>query len=70
MYKCFSFNTKNGTALPPAPWKVSAVAQEKRRRSEEPEENHPPSKQQKVAAVKTINTDTVARLWEESDSDF
>jgi len=69
-YECFSFNTKNGTALPPAPWKVSAVAQEKRRRSEEPEENHPPSKQQKVAAVETINTDTVAPLWEESDSDF
>ena len=41
-YECFSFNTKHSTALPPAPWKVSAVAQEKRRRSEEPKENHPP----------------------------
>jgi len=33
-YECFSFNTKKGTALPPAPWKASAAIQGKRKRSE------------------------------------
>jgi len=35
---------------------------------EEPEET-PQAKQQKVAAVDTMETDTIAPLWE-SDSDF
>jgi len=30
-YECFSFNTRKRTALPPAPWKASAVAQAKRK---------------------------------------
>jgi len=61
-YECFSFNTKKGTALPPAPWKASAVIQGKRKRSEEPEEAAPANKQQKVAAVVTMYTDTVRPL--------
>ena len=69
-YQCFSFNTKKGTALPPAPWKASAVAQGKRKRSEEPEEAAPANKQQKVAAVETMDTDAVRPLWEDSESDF
>jgi len=58
-YECFSFNTKKGTALPPAPWKASAVAQGKQKRLEEPEEAAPANKQQKVAAVETMDTDAV-----------
>ena len=66
-YECFSFNTKRGTALPPVPWKTSAVSEGKRKRSEEPEER-PAAKQQKVAAVETMETN--APLWEDSESDF
>jgi len=69
-YECFSFNTKKGTALPPAPWKASAAIQGKRKRSEEPEEAAPTSKQQKVVAVETMDTDAVRPLWEDSESDF
>jgi len=70
-FDCFSFQTAQGTELPPAPWKVSAVAKGKRKRSEEPEEpgETPQAKQQKVAAVDTMETDAIASLWE-SDSDF
>jgi len=68
-YECFSFNTKRGTALAPAPWETSAVVQGKQKRSEEPETT-PLAKQQKVAAVETIETDAIAPLWEQSDSDF
>jgi len=35
-YELFLFNTKRGTALPPAPWKTSAVSEGKRKQSEEP----------------------------------
>jgi len=70
-YECFTGNTKKGTALPPAPWRVSAVAMtapEKRKQSEEPDA--PPAKQQKVAAADTMDTDH-GKLWENSeDSDF
>jgi len=69
-YECFSFNTKKGTTLPPAPWKASAVIQGKRKRSEEPEESAPASKQQKVAAVETMDADAIRPLWEDSESDF
>ena len=66
-YECFSFNTRKGTALPPAPWKASAVTQGKRKRSEEPEASAT-AKQQKVAAVEAMDMD--APLWEDSESDF
>ena len=69
-YECFSFNTKKGTTLPPAPWKASAVAQGKQKQSEEPEEAAPANKQKKVAAVETMDTDAVRPLWEDSESDF
>ena len=66
-YECFSFNTKKGTTLPPAPWKAAAV-REKRKRTEEPEER-PAAKQQKVSAVEGMITDQP--LWADSeDSDF
>jgi len=68
-YECFSFNTKLGTALPPVPWKTSVVSEGKRKRSEEPEERHT-AKQQKVVAVETMETNAVAPLWEDSESDF
>jgi len=55
--------------LPLAPWKASAVSEGKRKRSEEPE-TLTATKQQKVAAVETMDTDTVAPLWEDLDSDF
>ena len=55
--------------LPKAPWKAAGALKGKRKRDEEVEE-HPTTNQQKVAAVETIDTDTVAPLWEESDSDF
>jgi len=69
-YECFSFNTRKGTALPPAPWKAAAVAQGKRKRSEEPEEAMLANKQQKVAAVETMDADTMRPLWEDSELDF
>jgi len=67
-YECYAFTTRNGTALPPAPWKVAATTQGKRKRSEEPEEPSA-TKQQKVAAVEEMVTDLP--LWADSgDSDF
>jgi len=68
-FECFSFNTLRGTALPKAPWKAPA-ARQKRGREDEEEEKAPATKQQKVVAVETMETDAVAPLWEESDSDF
>jgi len=65
-YECYAFTTAKGTSLPPAPWKVAAVAPGKRKRSEEPEET-PMTKNQKVAAVEEM--DTNVPMWE-SDSDF
>ena len=63
-YDCFSFQTVQGTALPPAPWKVAAVETMKRKRENEPEEP-PAAKQQKVAAVEEMATDLP--LWEDSE---
>jgi len=68
-FECFSFNTRKGTLLPPAPWKTAAVTDGKRKRSEEPEDQ-PAAKQQKIAAVETMDTNAVAPLWEDSESDF
>jgi len=68
-FKCFSFNTLQGTALPKAPWKAAAAGQKWGRENEKDEEA-PATKQQKVAAVEIMETDVVAQLWEESDSDF
>jgi hypothetical protein len=68
-FDCFSFETRRGTKLPPAPWKTSAVSTEKRKRSEEPEVQ-PAAKQQKIAAVETMDTEAIAPLWDDSESDF
>jgi len=59
-YDCFSFQTVQGTALPPSPWKVAAVETTKQKREDEPEEP-PAAKQQKVAAVEEMTTDRP--LW-------
>ena len=67
-YECYAGTTAKGTALPKALWKVSAVAPGKRKRTEEPDA--PPAKQQKVAAVETMDTDTVVPFWEDSELDF
>jgi len=58
-----------GTALPKAPWKATGASEGKRKREEEAEEL-PATKQQKVAAVETIDTNAVAPLWEDSESNF
>jgi len=68
-FECFSFHTLQGTALPKAPWKAAAAGQKQERENKKDEEA-PATKQQKVAAVETMETDAVAPLWEESDSDF
>ena len=78
-FDCFSFQTTQGTNLPPAPWKVAAVSQptpsgKKRACSEEVPAPPPAAKLQKVAAVETMDVDaglTLAQRWEDSeDSDF
>jgi len=75
-YDCFAFQTIQGTALPPAPWKATAVltanptavSAEKRKREDEPE-NVLATKQQKVAAADGMVTNLP--LWADSeDSDF
>jgi len=67
-YNCFSFQKVQGTALPPAPWKVAAVETTKRKRENETEEPLT-AKQQKVAAVEAMTTDLP--LWTDSeDLDF
>ena len=68
-FECFSFQTKKGTTLPPAPWKVAAIREGKRKRSEEPEEPSP-AKQQKIAAVETMETEPLSARWDNSESDF
>jgi len=73
-FDCFSFQTVQGTELPPTPWKVGAVAntrntsEGKRKREEDPIDPVA-AKQQKVAAVEEIVTDQP--LWVDTDdSDF
>ena len=68
-FECFSFNTLQGTTLPKAPWKAAGASEGKRKRDEEVEE-HPAAKQQKVAAAEIMDTDAMAPLWEDSESDF
>ena len=68
-FECFSFNTLQGTTLPKAPWKAAGASEGKRKRDEEVEE-YPAMKQQKVTAVETMDTNTIAPLWEDSESDF
>jgi len=46
------------------------AAGQKRGRENEKDEEAPAAKQQKVAAVETMETDAVAPLLEESDTDF
>jgi len=79
-FDCFSFQTAQGTALPPAPWKVAAAARSeqtttpasgKRRQAQEPEEEaRPAAKQQKIAAVETMETDLPLWANSEEESDF
>ena len=66
-----------GTALPPAPWKVAPAATTERvataggkRKREDESEAAPTTKQQKVATVEEMITDLP--LWEnsEDESDF
>ena len=73
-YDCYAGTTTAGTALPKAPWKVSAVntagpvTAPKRKREEEESSAVQPSKLQKVAAVDTMEP---TNLWADSeDSDF
>jgi len=66
-FECFSFNTRRGTTLPLAPWKVAAVGT---KRPREEEENPAPAKQQKIVAVKTMDTDADTPLWEDCETDF
>ena len=74
-FDCYSFQTMQGTALPPAPWKVPAARTNgpaptgKRNREDEPE-TVPPLKQQKVAAVEAIETDLPLWANSEEESDF
>jgi len=76
-FDCYSFQTMQGTALPPAPWKVAAAATTERvataggkRKREDESEAAPTTKQQKVATVEEMITDLP--LWEnsEDESDF
>jgi len=73
-HDCYSFQTIQGTELPPAKWKVAAVnppapelASGKRKR--EGDEGNATAKQQKVAAVEEMNIEPPA--WADAeDSDF
>jgi len=73
-FDCFSFQTTQGTELPPAPWKVGGVANtrntsEGKRKTEEDPIDTPAAKLQKVAAVEEIFMDQP--LWVDTDdSDF
>jgi len=67
-YNWFSFQTVQGTILPPTPWKVAAVETTKWK-SEDQLEEPLVAKQQKVAAVEEMAMDLP--LWADSeDSDF
>jgi len=75
-YDCFSFQTVEETTLPPAPWKVAAVATAapttvpsgKGSRQDVPEST-PATKHQKVGAVEEMVTELP--LWADSEeSDF
>jgi len=67
-YECLSFKTQKGTVLPPAPWKVGAVSDEKRKQDGE-EDAIPTAKQRKVAAVETMEIDALP-MWESEEEDF
>ena len=76
-FDCFSFQTVQGTTLPPAPWKAAAVPppkEGKKRGLDDGAADAPAAKQQKVAAVEIMDIDAGPRLaqrWEDSeDSDF
>jgi len=64
-----AFNTRKGTTLPPAPWKVAAVTEGGKRKREEEENVSPVAKQQKVAEVETMDVEQMP-LWESDESDF
>ena len=73
-HDCYSFQTVQGTELPPATWKVNAVnppTQEPTmgKRKREDDEGNAATKQQKVAAVEEMVTDLPS--WADpEDSDF
>lgn len=77
-FECFSFQTTQGTTLPPAPWKVAALSEVQpapestagptatgagKRKREDDLPKDSASKQQKVAAVEEMITDLP--LWED-----
>jgi len=69
-YKYLAFNTRRGTKLPPAPWKVGTVTEGKACKCEaEENEESPATKQQKVVAVETMEVDALP-IWESNESDF
>jgi len=72
-FDCFSFQTVQGTALAPAPWKAAAVHENphtagsaKKRGHDEEDPEPQPAKQQKVAAVEEMTTDIP--LWADQDA--
>jgi len=68
-FECLSFQTRKGTKLPPAPWKIAAVSTPTGKRGREEKEEEPAAKQQKTAAVET-REDEAMPMWESEDSDF
>jgi len=68
-YECLSFQTHRGTKLPPAPWKTAAVSAPTGKWGREEDKEEPTAKQQKIAAVETMEVDTMP-MWESDDSDF
>jgi len=68
-YECLSFQTRRGTKLPPAPWKTAAVSAPTGKRGREEDKEEPTAKQQKIAAVETMEVDTMP-MWESDDSEF
>jgi len=68
-YECLAFNTRKGTKLPPAPWKVGAVTEGGKRKREDEPEATPASKQQKVATAETMEIDAMP-IWESDEEDF
>jgi len=73
-HDCYSFQTIQGTELPPAKWKVAAVNQPAQepatgKRKREDNEGNATAKQQKVAAVEEMILEPLA--WADAeDSDF
>jgi len=68
-FECLSFQTRKGTKLPPAPWKTAVVSAPTGKRGREEDKEETAAKQQKIAAVETMEVDTMP-MWESDNSDF